>query len=433
MTIIERLNALREERRNLLNEANSCDSMDRLAEIHARLNALNGEIDTVEAIRDQMGATAEPVRENQETARREATFGEQLQRVAVEGYQRTGRTLSGVQLRENAGLGQNEGTPADGGVLLTPTVTTALLKGVREQSFFLPRVRKLAVGPNSNSVEMPYWPNSDRSDANRFGGAKAYWMNEGEKYTPSKTQFATRSVKLAKLGALGYATEEMLRDSTYLESIMTDAFISAMTYEVDEAIVTGAGTVEGQTARPLGFLNSGNKALITVAKEANQAAKTVNAANIMAMYNRMSPEVRSRAIWLVNPDVETQLMMMAIQTGSITAGETTANIGQLVYMPPNGLSGQPYGTLLGRPVIANEHMSAIGSAGDIAFVDPAEYFWLERDGLQQASSLHVRFEYDEMAFKFTWRCNGMPARLAASTPAKGDTTRSAYVTLAARA
>ena len=432
MTIIERLNSLREERRNLLNEANACDSMDRLAEIHERLNALNTEIETVENIRDQMGSTAQLVQNPQDQTHREATFGEQLQRVAVEGYRRTGRKLDGVAIRSNAASGQNETVPEDGGILLTPTVTTSLLKGVREQSFFLPRVRKLAVGPNSNSVEMPYWPNTDRSDANRFGGAKAYWMNEAEKYTPSKTQFATRSIKLAKLGALGYATEEMLRDSTYLESIMTDAFVSAMVWEVDEAIVSGQGTVEGETARPTGFLNAANKALITVPKETGQTAATITAANIMAMYNRMDPEARSRAIWLVNPDVEAQLMLMTMQTGSIAAGETTASIGQLVYMPPNGLSAQPYGTLLGRPVVSNEHMPALGSAGDIAFVDPGEYFWLERDGLKRATSVHVRFEYDEMAFKFTWRCNGMPSRYAVKTPAKGSTTRSAYVTLAAR-
>ena len=433
MTIIERLNSLREERRNLLNEANSCDSMDRLAEIHARLNALNSEIETVESIRDQMGAAAEPVRANEQAVNREATFGEQLQRVAVAGYERTGRRLSGVTLRENAASGQNETVTEDGGILLSPTVTTSLLKGVREQSFFLPRVRNIAVGPNSNSVEMPYWPNADRSDENRYGGAKAYWLNEAEKYTPSKTQFATRSIKLAKLGALGYATEEMLRDSTYLESIMTDAFISAMVWEVDEAIVSGAGTVEGETARPLGFLNAANKSLITVAKETSQTAKTITAANIMAMYNRMPAEERSRAIWLVNPDVEAQLMLMTMQTGSISAGDTSANLGQLVYMPPNGLSAQPYGTLLGRPVVSNEHMPALGSAGDIAFVNPAEYFWIERDGLRRATSVHVRFEYDEMAFKFTWRCNGMPSRYAVNTPAKGSTTRSSYVTLAARA
>ena len=422
MTIIERLNSLREERRNLLNEANSCDSMDRLAEIHARLNALNSEIETVESIRDQMGAAAEPVRTNEQAVNREATFGEQLQRVAVAGYERTGRRLSGVTLRENltqngGASGQNETVLEDGGILLSPTVTTSLLKGVREQSFFLPRVRKLAVGPNSNSVEMPYWPNADRSDENRYGGAKAYWLNEAEKYTPSKTQFATRSIKLAKLGALGYATEEMLRDSTYLESIMTDAFISAMVWEVDESIVSGAGMVEGETARPLGFLNEANKALVAV----EMADEVITAADIMAMYNRMPAEERSRAIWLVNPDVEAQLMLMTMQTGSAS--------GQLVYMPPNGLSAQPYGTLFGRPVVPNEHMPAIGEDGAIAFVNPGEYFWIERDGLRRATSVHVRFEYDEMAFKFTWRCNGVPSRYAADIPAKGSTARSSYVML----
>ena len=422
MTIFERINALRTERNNLLQEANTTDSMDRLSEIHARLNELNGEIATAESIRDQMGEQARPVqtaRDNEET--REETFGEMLQRVAVEGFRRKGALLNGVTLRENAAMGQNESVGADGGFLLSPTVSHNLLSSVRENSFFLPRVRRIAVGPNSNSVEMPYWPNKDRSDANRFGGAKAYWMNEGEKYTESKTQFATRTIKLAKLGALGYATEEILRDSTYLESIMTDAFVNAMVWEVDEAILHGAGTVEGSTARPLGMLNSGNKALVTVAKEAEQDAGTITAENIISMWGRMAPEARNNAIWLVNPDVETQLIKMAMQNGE-----------QMVFMPANGLSAQPYGTLFGRPIISNEHMSAMGSVGDIAFINPQEYMWIERDGMRQNTSVHVRFEYDEMAFKFTYRCNGMPAWYAATTPAKGSTSRSPYVTLAAR-
>lgn len=432
MTIIEKLNTLREERRNLLNRANNCtaENAGELSEIRARLDAVNGKIADCEAIASQMEQSATLVSTpNNEDQPREMTLGEQLQQAAVMAFAQRGMRINGVQARRNEISGQNEKVPADGGVLLTPTVTAALLKGVREKSFFLPRVRKLAVGPNSNSIEMPYWPNKDRSDTNRYGGAKAYWMNEGEKYTPSKTQFATRNMKLAKLGALGYATEEILRDSIYLESIMTDAFISAMVWEVDEAIVLGAGTVEGETARPLGILNSGNKALITVAKESGQTAGTVTSENIMAMYNRMDPAARARAVWLVNPDVEIQLMKMTIQTGSTSDG---GSFGQLMYMPPNGLSAQPYGTLLGRPIIPNEHVPAMGSVGDISFVDLSEYFWIERDGLRKSSSVHVRFEYDEMAFKFTYRCNGMPSQYAASTPAKGSTTRSAYVTLAAR-
>lgn len=427
MTIIERLNSLRVERANLLNEANTTDSMDRLDEIKARLNSLNEEIATVESIRDQMGAAAEPVQQpqNAEPAARELSFGEQLQRVAVDGFRRKGVTLNGVNVRENAASGQNESVGADGGYLLTPTVTTGLLKSVRENSFFLPRVRKIAVGSNSNSVEMPYWPDKDRSDANRYGGAKAYWMNEADQYTPSKTQFATRTIKLAKLGALGYATEEILRDSTYLESIMTDAFVNAMVWEVDEAILFGKGTNDAGKSQPIGMLDASNKALVTVAKGADQAAGTVTAANIIAMWGRMAPEARNNAIWMVNPDIETQLIQMAMQ---VEGGDS-----QLVYMPANGLSASPYGTLFGRPIVPNEHMSAAGSVGDIAFINPKEYLWIERDGIRQATSVHVRFEYDEMAFKFTYRCNGVPSWYAATTPAKGSTSRSPYVTLAARA
>lgn len=424
MTIFERLNALRTERTNLLQEANTTDSMDRLNEIHARLNELNGEIATAEAIRDQMSNNAAPVIETQVNAvRQEESFGEMLQRAAVEGYRRKGARLTGVTLRENAALGQNESVPEDGGVLLSPTISKTLLTGVRENSFFLPRVKRIAVGPNSNSVDMPYWPDKDRSDANRFGGAKAYWMNEGEKYTPSKTQFATRSIKLAKLGALGYATEEILRDSTYLESIMTTAFINAMVWEVDEQILFGPGTVEGNVAKPLGMLNASNKALITVPKGADQAAGSVSAENIIAMWGRMAPEARNNAIWLVNPDIETELIKMSMQAGDSS---------NMVFMPANGLSAQPYGTLFGRPIIPNEHMSAMGTAGDIAFINPAEYLWIERDGMKQATSVHVRFEYDEMAFKFTYRCNGLPAWYDKTTPAKGSNGRSPYVTLAAR-
>ena len=127
-----------------------------------------------------------------------------------------------------------------------------------------------------------------------------------------------------------------------------------------------------------------------------------------------------------------------MQTGTISsAGESavekvSGTFGVPVYMPPNGLASAPYGTLLGRPVVPNEHMAAAGSLGDIAFVDPSEYFWIERDGIRQTTSVHVRFEYDEMAFKFTYRCNGMPSWYSVGTPAKGTTTRSPYVALAAR-
>ena len=228
MGIIERINTLREERRTLLTEADACEDMDRLHAIRDRLNAINSQMDDMEALRDQMAEGARPMQAAPENAApAQPTLGEQLQQVAAVELRRRGARIPGVEVRvnprANTASGQNETDGDDGGYLLSPTVTTALLQSVRESSFFLPRVRHLSVGPDSNSLDMPYWPDKDRSNSNRYGGVKAYWMNEADQYTATQTKFATRSMKLTKLGALGYATEEILRDSRFLESIMMDA------------------------------------------------------------------------------------------------------------------------------------------------------------------------------------------------------------------
>jgi hypothetical protein len=46
--------------------------------------------------------------------------------------------------------------------------------------------------------------------------------------------------------------------------------------------------------------------------------------------------------------------------------------------------------------------------------------------------MHVRFSYDEMAFRITYRVNGQPAWKTALTPKNGNSTVSPFVTLEAR-
>jgi hypothetical protein len=58
---------------------------------------------------------------------------------------------------------------------------------------------------------------------------------------------------------------------------------------------------------------------------------------------------------------------------------------------------------------------------------------IEKDGLQTDQSMHVRFLYNEQAFRFIMRINGQPIWQSALTPYKGANTLSPYVTLAARA
>ncbi|MGY2052434.1 hypothetical protein [Methylobacterium sp. JK268] len=60
-----------------------------------------------------------------------------------------------------------------------------------------------------------------------------------------------------------------------------------------------------------------------------------------------------------------------------------------------GISGQPCGTLFGRPVIPVEHAEALGTEGDICLVDFSQHLLAHVDGLQAASSMQVAFLSDE--------------------------------------
>ena len=108
--------------------------------------------------------------------------------------------------------------------------------------------------------------------------------------------------------------------------------------------------------------------------------------------------------------------------------------GQLVFVPPGGISGAPYGSLLGRPVIPIEQASALGDLGDIILADMNGYVLAQKGGVQSDVSIHVRFVYDESVFRFVLRIDGQPLRASALTPYKGGATatQSHFVTLEAR-
>jgi HK97 family phage major capsid protein len=183
-----------------------------------------------------------------------------------------------------------------------------------------------------------------------------------------------------------------------------------------DAIFNGSGV-----GLPLGVLNSG--ALITVAKRAGQAADTVVWENIVDMWQRLAPGSQTKAVWYINQEVQSELMTMAQSVG--TGGVP-------VYLPSGGASGSPYMTLLGRPVMPVEQLSALGDVGDILLADMSDYIGIDKGGLQADTSIHVQFLYDEMTFRFRYRFNGAPYSNSALTPFKGTKTISPYVTLAAR-
>ena len=336
------------------------------------------------------------------------TFGEQLMaayRAAMPG----GKIDERLTTRAASGL--NESNPSDGGFLVQTDFVSELLKRTYETGILASKVKRIPISTNANSLKINAVDESSRANGSRFGGVQTYWEGEADEIAGSKPKFRVLELSLKKLTGLCYATDELLQDATALESVIREAFAEEFGFKIDDAIIRGTGAGE-----PLGILNS--QALVTVAKEANQT-EVIKVENLVKIWNRLWPRSRANAVWYINQEVEPYLYTLKI-------GDTP------VYVPAGGLSEKPYGTLFGRPVVVLEQCSAAGDLGDIILLDPTQYLLIDKGGIKAASSIHVRFLYDENVFRFIYRVDGQPIWNKVLTPYKGSATVSPFVTLAKR-
>jgi HK97 family phage major capsid protein len=260
----------------------------------------------------------------------------------------------------------------------------------------------------SNSVEFL----RDETTPWSASGVQANWRAEGSQMTPSKLVTEGASMKLADLYAFVAATEELLSDAPRLNDRLTRKSGQAIRWKVNQAIVEGDGV-----GKPLGYMKSG--ALVTQAKESGQAATTIVAKNVAKMYARVINPSQSR--WFINQDAFAELATM-------TLGDKP------IWLPPgDSFRDAPGGFLFGRPVGFLENCETLGTVGDIHLVNLMGYYSITKQGgLDFASSIHLWFDYNTQAFRWTFRMNGQPFLSAAVSPAKGTTTRSHFVVLATR-
>jgi HK97 family phage major capsid protein len=344
------------------------------------------------------------------------SFGEQLG--AIMNASIPGRGVDPRLFTRATGLG--ESVPSDGGFMVQTDFSTELLKQVWQTGILAQRCRRITLSGNANSIKINGEDETSRATGSRAGGIRGYWAAEADEKTASKPKFRQIELKLNKLIGLCYATDELLEDVSALEGYIRQGFASEFGFLIDDGIINGNGA--GQL---LGILNAG--CLVSVGKEVGQDADTIVPENIVKMFARLFPSSRQNAVWLINQNVEPQLHLMGVGVGTG---------GQLVYMPPGGLSQAPYGTLLGRPVLPIEQCQTLGDQGDIILADLAGgYILAEKGGIQSDMSIHVKFIYDESVFRFVLRIDGQPVRASAVTPYKGGATNtlSHFVTLDERA
>ena len=341
------------------------------------------------------------------------TFGEQLQAIAMH-YSSKGANTDGRLVR--APSGASEGAPTDGGFLVGVDFAAAIFMLMHDMGNILSRTRKIPISANANGIKIPGVDETSRADGSRWGGVSSTWVGDGTTVSPTRPKFRLVELDLKKLLSLFYATDEMLADAENLASIAMQAFSEELMFKTEDALFNGSGA-----GMPLGFMKS--PALVTIAKETGQATKTIVKENLDKMFARCWGPSRANAVWLMNQDVEPQLQTLNGQVGSA---------GDLVYMPPGGLSQAPYATLKGRPIINVEYAQTLGTTGDIVLVDCSQIAVADKNGIQAASSMHVAFNTDEQVFRFTYRVDGKPLWAAPLTPKNGSNTFSPFIALATR-
>jgi HK97 family phage major capsid protein len=268
---------------------------------------------------------------------------------------------------------------------------------------------------SGNGYSMTAWQDQSVSGNIVFGGAQAYWTNEADQLTKSQPTARKITWKLNKLAVLMYATDELLADTIALDARLAQVAGYAFAFKLNDAIINGTGN-----GQPLGLLNSGAK--ITATAVSGQGANTLIAKNADDMYVRRAPGATDW-VWLHNITCEPQFA----QFNYPLLGNTSSVAATWAYVPA-GLSGGP-ATIKGENLMETQHCKALGTEGDFILWSPSSYGVIVKStGIAQAVSMHLRFDYDEMAFRWTYRIDGRPFWDQPYTPVNG-TTRSPIVTL----
>ncbi len=301
----------------------------------------------------------------------------------------------------------------DGGFLLPEEMSENIVKKLQgSDESLMAKANVIPVSGNSLTV------NVDESQPWNQG-IQAYWTQEGGTITGSKPVFKQAAWRLQKIAALVTATDELLDDAVALGGYIQNSAPDAFMHKINSAILTGNGA-----GKPQGIVNS--PFAVTVDKESMQTNGTVVARNVLKMYARLFPVSLGKSAWYINPGVLDQLMTLVDDNGNF------------MYISPGGLGNQlnssPYGTLLGRPVIPlMGSMPALGSLGDIILAD-LSYYWMIKKaaGLKYATSIHLNFDKEETAFRFSMRLDGRSPFQSPVTTEFGSFQISPFVLLQAR-
>jgi len=316
-------------------------------------------------------------------------------------------------LEKSAAIAKAAGSPSQsstglqtGGALIPPEFSRTALTRAKERSTILSKAQ--IVPMNTNVIEIPYLTDFDESQGKVAGNVRFRWVAENEQATGSQLQWKMIELRLREANALVYVPKRLMEFSPVsIEPFITTAVDRALDLALADAFINGTGA-----GQPLGILNA--DCLVTIDKETGQSANTLvyeNTLNMLARFYGKTGE------WYASRTIIPQLGVMQVTVG--TGGSAVFIAG--------GAGGNATGpfpsSLHGAPLVYEPVMPALGTKGDLVLCDWSQYLvgeYTGAAGLQMTESAHLKFDYRQHAFQFTFYIDGQPWWPQAYKPKSGD-------------
>lgn len=281
-----------------------------------------------------------------------------------------------------------------GGFFIQPDFDDRLLvKGF--ESEFIRSSGAQVIPTNSTMLKINAEVDIDRQ-TNLYGGVDVFFKGERQAGTSARGKFEQVNLTPDWLMGLYFATDTLIRSAPALGAIVGRQFQEAFQRKETLAFLNGTGAGE-----PLGIFNAPGTFNVT-----RNTASTIKHEDVINMMARCWD--KENAVWIAGLGTFSAIANMAF-THIVENQAGTENVGgsgQLTWHA--NIANAAPAPLLGRPLIFSEHATALGTKGDLSLVSWRHYLIAESTDFVNDSSIHVRFDSLETAFRFAKRLDGQP-------------------------
>jgi HK97 family phage major capsid protein len=306
----------------------------------------------------------------------------------------------------------SERVPAEGGFLVAEDLRSDLMLIELEESVIRPRATVIPMREYREHV--PVVEEGSDTSGSVLGGFQFEWTEEGSPIVSSVPGLGRVTLTAKKLAGYALAPNELMADAAKLDAFLRLAIPAGLAFAEDQALIAGSGS-----GQPLGILQAGCQVQVT-----RQTSDEVTVQDVYKMTTRMLPRSMASFIWLCSPDVLAQLLDISLNVSGASSG---------IVPPPLWLDfddAEGCWTLLKRPLYSTEHVSALGTTGDLVAVDPRFVVIGDRQEMTiEVATGGEGFISDKSEIRIIARVDGRVWPASPVTPQNGSETVSPVVVL----